>query len=99
MRFHGPPLKKLCQEGTHNLLEYAPMMGYLPEALSIVRQEIGQLIRLVKNEDTEEESWTLLRAPWTLPDPSEDKFTQSNEVNVSALSATAHPPTSLASHS
>jgi hypothetical protein len=41
----------LCQEDLHNLAEEAPLKQHFPEALRIVRQEIGQLIKLVKDED------------------------------------------------
>ena len=46
----------LCQEDLHNLAEDAPLKQPFPEALRIVRQEIGQLIKLVKDEDTGEEA-------------------------------------------
>ena len=65
--------------------------SHLPQALSITRQEIGQLLRLVTEEDTGKRSWILLRAPWSLP--VDEPITQSNDnqVNVNALSATSHP--------
>ena len=89
MCFHRPPLKKLCQEDWANLAEDTSLKHHLLEALRIVRQEIGQLIKLVKVEDIVEESWTLLRAPWTRPGPWDEQFTESPEVHVNALWATA----------
>ena len=93
--FHRPLLKKLCQEDAQNLAEDASLKQQFPEAMKIVRQEIGQLLRLVKDTDTGEESWTLERNPWAAPSPSDKKFTQSPEVSVNALWARAHPPTLL----
>ena len=75
----------LCQEDSHNLAEEAPLKQHFPEALRIARQEIGQLIKLVKDADTREESWTLLRAPWTSPGPLDEQFTESPEVHVNAF--------------
>ncbi len=62
------------------------------EAMRIIRQEIKPLIKLVTDMHTEEKTWTLSRAPWTLPDPLDKKFTASPEVNVNALSATEGIP-------
>lgn len=94
MCFHRPPLKKLCQEDRHNLAENTSLKQHFPEALKIVRWEIGQWIRPVIDEDTGKKSWTLWRAPWASPGPSDEEVAESlkAKVNVNALSATAHLP-------
>ena len=62
-------------------------MNNVWEAMRIIRQEIRPLIKLVTDTDTEKTTWTLSRAPWTLPGPLDKKFAASPEVNVNALSA------------
>ena len=65
-----------------NLTEGEPLKQHFPEALRIVRQEIGQFIKLVRDDDTGEQSWTLVRAPWTPPGPLGEKFKDSPEVST-----------------
>ena len=73
---------------TENLTEGTSLRHHLPEALRIARHEIGQLIRLVEDDDAGKESWTLVRAPWSDPGFVDDRFPQSQDVCESALTAT-----------
>ena len=62
------------------------------EAMTIIRREIKPLIKLVPDADTGEKTWTLWRAPWTQAGPLDERFAESPEVNVNALSATEGIP-------
>lgn len=75
-----PPVTKPYRQEWHHLAEDASLRHYLPEALASVRREVGSLIKLVKDGDTGEASWTMVRAPWT-PPGVEEKLEYSPEVS------------------
>ena len=62
------------------------------EAMTIIRREIKPLIKLVPDADTGKKTWTLWRVPWTQAGPLDERFAESPEVNVNALSATEGIP-------
>ena len=45
---------------------------HVTAALALVRKEIGELIKLLRDQDTGIKSWVLLRAPWTPPGPLDE---------------------------
>ena len=48
------------------------MQHHFAEALALVREDIGQLIKRLKDQDTGKEGWVLLRPPWTPSGPLDD---------------------------
>ena len=78
------PLLQEAQQELQNLAEDAPLKHHLPQALGLIRLEIGQLVRYIEDEDIGEGSWTMVRAPWTPPSSVDDEA-PAVEVSTDAL--------------
>ena len=84
---HRDPLKKLYQEECHKLNEGDSLKNHLREAWKIVREDIGQLLKFMWDEDTGKHLWKLVRAPWTPPSSLDEELLKlyKNKVSRNAL--------------
>ena len=89
------PLLQEAQQESANLAPDAPLRHHLPTALKLIRDEISQLLRYVKDQDSGDESWSLVRAPWTLPSQVDNEFPLSPEVSTDALQSPGTSSTPL----